>query len=70
MSRGVVTEAYRRLAEDGQLAGRGRAGTQVVAAPLVAPPPAPPLLPAPAPAPGAGVPAADHAVFGAAPGVE
>ncbi|MDX6333648.1 MAG: GntR family transcriptional regulator / MocR family aminotransferase [Streptosporangiaceae bacterium] len=68
VSRGVVTEAYRRLAEDGQLAGRGRAGTQVVAAPLVAPPPAPPLLPAPAP--GAGVPAADHAVFGAAPGVE
>ena len=33
MSRGVVTEAYRRLIEDGQLAGRGRAGTRVVAAP-------------------------------------
>ncbi|HET9167908.1 MAG TPA: PLP-dependent aminotransferase family protein [Actinospica sp.] len=38
VSRGVVTEAYRRLIEGGQLAGRGRAGTFVVAAP-VAPPP-------------------------------
>jgi GntR family transcriptional regulator / MocR family aminotransferase len=38
VSRGVVTEAYRRLVEDGQLAGRGRAGTVVVAAPLAAPP--------------------------------
>ncbi len=37
VSRGVVTEAYRRLIEDGQLAGRGRSGTFVVAAP-VAPP--------------------------------
>ena len=34
VSRGVVTEAYRRLIEDGQLAGRGRAGTFVVAAPV------------------------------------
>ncbi|MFE9257636.1 PLP-dependent aminotransferase family protein [Streptomyces sp. NPDC006879] len=33
ISRGVVTEAYRRLAEDGQMAGRGRAGTVVLAAP-------------------------------------
>jgi GntR family transcriptional regulator / MocR family aminotransferase len=38
VSRGVVTEAYRRLVEDGQLAGRRRAGTVVVAAPLTAPP--------------------------------
>ena len=37
VSRGVVTEAYRRLTEDGQVAGRGRAGTVVVAAPLAAP---------------------------------
>ena len=37
VSRGVVTEAYRRLAEDGQLAGRGRSGTRVVAAPFVVP---------------------------------
>jgi GntR family transcriptional regulator/MocR family aminotransferase len=37
VSRGVVTEAYRRLIEDGQLAGRGRAGTFVVAAPVAAP---------------------------------
>jgi len=34
VSRGVVTEAYQRLIEDGQLAGRGRAGTFVVAAPI------------------------------------
>lgn len=34
VSRGVVTEAYRRLIEDGRLSGRGRAGTFVVAAPL------------------------------------
>ncbi|MGW8398277.1 MocR-like pyridoxine biosynthesis transcription factor PdxR [Streptomyces lydicus] len=36
VSRGVVTEAYRRLGEDGQLAGRGRGGTVVVAAPVTA----------------------------------
>ncbi|MGW7485663.1 MocR-like pyridoxine biosynthesis transcription factor PdxR [Streptomyces sp. NPDC054786] len=34
VSRGVITEAYRRLTEDGQLAGRGRGGTVVVAAPV------------------------------------
>lgn len=39
VSRGVVTEAYRRLTEDGHVAGRGRGGTIVVAAPLAAPPP-------------------------------
>ena len=27
VSRGVVTEAYQRLAEDGQVTARGRAGT-------------------------------------------
>ncbi|MFH7598288.1 winged helix-turn-helix domain-containing protein, partial [Streptomyces racemochromogenes] len=43
VSRGVVTEAYQRLAETGQVAGRGRGGTVVVAAP----PPAPPARPAP-----------------------
>ncbi|MGW0883898.1 MocR-like pyridoxine biosynthesis transcription factor PdxR [Streptomyces sp. NPDC002671] len=37
VSRGVVTEAYRRLAEDGQVAGRRRGGTVVVAAPVTAP---------------------------------
>ena len=37
VSRGVVTEAYQRLIDDGHVAGRGRAGTVVVAAP-VAPP--------------------------------
>nr|WP_322974165.1 PLP-dependent aminotransferase family protein [Actinacidiphila epipremni] len=34
VSRGVVTEAYRRLAEDGHVAGRRRGGTVVVAGPL------------------------------------
>ncbi|PSK90208.1 GntR family transcriptional regulator/MocR family aminotransferase [Murinocardiopsis flavida] len=37
VSRGVVTEAYRRLVEDGHAAGRGRGGTVVVAAPATAP---------------------------------
>ncbi|WP_410623284.1 PLP-dependent aminotransferase family protein [Amycolatopsis sp. cmx-8-4] len=39
VSRGVVTEAYQRLIDDGHAAGRGRAGTVVVAAPVLAPPP-------------------------------
>ncbi|MEU9079737.1 PLP-dependent aminotransferase family protein [Kitasatospora sp. NPDC048538] len=50
VSRGVVTDAYRRLTEEGRLAGRGRGGTVVVADP--APPaPAPPAPAPPAPAP-------------------
>ncbi|WP_329483750.1 PLP-dependent aminotransferase family protein [Kribbella sp. NBC_01484] len=40
ISRGVVTEAYQRLTEDGHVAGRGRAGTIVVAAPIGTPAPA------------------------------
>ncbi|MFJ3921901.1 PLP-dependent aminotransferase family protein [Streptomyces sp. NPDC090022] len=51
VSRGVVTEAYARLAEAGQIAGRGRLGTVVVAAPA----PVPPAVPA-APAAGAATP--------------
>jgi GntR family transcriptional regulator/MocR family aminotransferase len=47
VSRGVVTEAYQRLTEDGHVEGRGRAGTVVVAAPL--PPPPSPQAPALAP---------------------
>ena len=91
VSRGVVTEAYRRLTEDGQLAGRGRAGTRVVAvrsscrptarappSPRVAPasrvPPSPRVAPAsrvsPRPGPGRGGPAAEPAMFSAAPGIE
>ncbi|MCX4665821.1 PLP-dependent aminotransferase family protein [Streptomyces sp. NBC_01381] len=34
VSRGVITEAYQRLSEDGHVAGRGRNGTVVVAAPV------------------------------------
>lgn len=45
LSRGVVTESYRRLAEEGQLEGRRRGGTVVVAAPV--PPPAAPRGAAP-----------------------
>jgi GntR family transcriptional regulator/MocR family aminotransferase len=41
VSRGVVTETYQRLTEDGHIVGRGRAGTIVVAAPLAAPTGAP-----------------------------
>jgi len=37
VSRGVVTEAYQRLREDGHVDGRGRGGTVVVAAPVAAP---------------------------------
>ncbi|AEW98211.1 MocR-like pyridoxine biosynthesis transcription factor PdxR [Streptantibioticus cattleyicolor] len=37
VSRGVVTEAYRRLAEDGHVEGRRRGGTVVVAAPFSQP---------------------------------
>ncbi|HEX2316230.1 MAG TPA: PLP-dependent aminotransferase family protein [Thermomonospora sp.] len=51
VSRGVVTEAYRRLIEDGHVAGRGRAGTIVVAAPLAAPDTAPGPAAEPAGAP-------------------
>ncbi|PRH81149.1 GntR family transcriptional regulator [Streptomyces solincola] len=40
VSRGVITEAYRLLTEDGHLSGRRRGGTVVVAAP--APPRTPP----------------------------
>ncbi|GAA2620002.1 MULTISPECIES: MocR-like pyridoxine biosynthesis transcription factor PdxR [Streptomyces] len=44
VSRGLVTEAYQRLAETGQVSGRGRGGTVVVAAP--APVAAPSTAPA------------------------
>ena len=46
VSRGVVTEAYQRLIEDGHVAGRGRSGTIVVAAPVAAPTAAQPPVPA------------------------
>ena len=76
VSRGVVTEAYRRLAEDGQLAGRGRSGTRVVAAPFAAPdggpgPAFPPgAAPGPARHPASAGADADPAQSGTDPGVE
>ncbi|MDT0322662.1 MocR-like pyridoxine biosynthesis transcription factor PdxR [Streptomyces millisiae] len=48
VTRGVVTEAYRRLAESGQIAARGRLGTMVVAAPAA---PRAPARDAPVPGP-------------------
>lgn len=60
VSRGVVTEAYQRLIEDGQVAGRGRAGTVVVASPL---------RPAPFAAAGTGAPP-PRSVFGAPPAAD
>ncbi len=59
VSRGVVTEAYQRLVEDGHVVGRGRSGTIVVAVPVAAPVTAHPPATSP---PGA--------VFGSAPGVD
>jgi GntR family transcriptional regulator/MocR family aminotransferase len=53
VSRGVVTEAYQRLTEDGQVAGRRRGGTIVVAAPIA--PPTAARLPVPAPPPSSAV---------------
>ncbi|MFC4149661.1 PLP-dependent aminotransferase family protein [Micromonospora mangrovi] len=46
VSRGVVTEAYQRLTEDGHVVGRGRGGTVVVATPaaVVLRPAAPPAV--------------------------
>jgi GntR family transcriptional regulator/MocR family aminotransferase len=51
VSRGVVTEAYQRLTEDGHVAGRGRNGTIVVAAPA-------PTMATPAPTAAAAAPKA------------
>ncbi|MFC8101681.1 PLP-dependent aminotransferase family protein [Streptomyces sp. NPDC057363] len=62
VSRGVVTEAYQRLIEDGHAAGRGRNGTIVVAAPA-----APPAVPRPAPGDS---PLPPSALFAAAPGAD
>jgi GntR family transcriptional regulator / MocR family aminotransferase len=79
VSRGVVTEAYRRLTEDGHVAGHGRGGTVVVAAPVAVRAPAAPGAPGALAPPGTratpgaratpGSPAA-HALFGPAPGAD
>jgi GntR family transcriptional regulator/MocR family aminotransferase len=61
VSRGVVTEAYQRLIEDGHAAGHGRNGTIVVAAPA-APPEAPQARPVASPPPAA--------LFAAVPGAD
>ncbi|MGW5017871.1 MocR-like pyridoxine biosynthesis transcription factor PdxR [Streptomyces cacaoi] len=63
VSRGVVTEAYRRLAEDGHVAGAGRRGTVVVAVPPRAAAPGP--VPAASPRSPAPLPAPDQEVFDA-----
>ncbi|MEU7754205.1 PLP-dependent aminotransferase family protein [Micromonospora sp. NPDC049171] len=75
VSRGVVTEAYQRLAEEGHISGRGRAGTVVVGAPA-APTPTPAAAPAPVatfpPAPSTDIfeaVRAAHATIDLAPGV-
>nr|WP_251096940.1 aminotransferase class I/II-fold pyridoxal phosphate-dependent enzyme [Streptomyces sp. Caat 7-52] len=52
VSRGVVTEAYRRLAEDGQVTGRRRGGTVVVATPFAMGSPTVPEYGLPGAAPG------------------
>ncbi|WP_433235108.1 PLP-dependent aminotransferase family protein [Streptosporangium sp. CA-135522] len=65
VSRGVVTEAYRRLIEDGHVAGRGRGGTIVVAAPASAPASAPPSTTRPPALVGAAPPGALFAAPGA-----
>lgn len=62
VSRGVVTEAYQRLAEDGYLAGRGRNGTIVVSAPAAPPATTRPPAPADPPSP--------RSVFTADPGTD
>jgi GntR family transcriptional regulator / MocR family aminotransferase len=71
VSRGVVTEAYRRLTEDGHVAGHGRGGTVVVAAPVTAPAPARPpgtqRKPGPPGPPATPGPSAASALFGPAP---
>lgn len=56
VSRGVVTDAYQRIVDDGHVVGRGRAGTVVVGVPT-SPPPSAPARPA-------------VEVFGGQPGVE
>ncbi|NEA43772.1 PLP-dependent aminotransferase family protein [Streptomyces sp. SID11385] len=61
LSRGVVTEAYRRLTEDGHVEGRGRQGTVVRAVPRPVPRPRAPEPPPADPFD----PAAEEAVFDA-----
>ena len=63
VSRGVVTEAYQRLAEDGQVTARGRAGTRVAVVPSL-PASAAAAAPAGAPRPAA-APSSDSPFRGA-----
>lgn len=62
VSRGVVTEAYQRLIEDGHLAGRGRNGTIVVGLPAA--------TTAPPPSRTAAVPPPRRSVFAGGPGAD
>src|SRR5579875_2359085 len=68
VSRGVVTEAYQRLTEDGHVAGRGRNGTVVVATPVLTPPGAQPGTSGVRP--GTAGPWAGAGLFAGAPGVD
>ncbi len=63
VSRGVVTEAYQRMVEDGHVAGRGRRGTIVVAAPVAA-------ASMPAQPAGPSSPPTTAALFGSPPGAD
>jgi GntR family transcriptional regulator/MocR family aminotransferase len=63
VSRGVVTEAYRRLAEDGLTAGQGRRGTIIAAAPVTTPAPLPDPVPASPPSGSTVFAAAGNEVF-------
>jgi len=81
VSRGVVTEAYQRLGEDGHTTGRGRNGTVVVASPLAAPatregadsaplPAAPTATTSPATGQRTGTGTGTAGIFAAAPGAD
>jgi GntR family transcriptional regulator/MocR family aminotransferase len=70
VSRGVVTEAYRRLAEDGHVEGRRRGGTVVVAAPLPQPSTPCGAMPRQGPTPVATDPAVPGMLFAEEPDVD
>ncbi|WP_225637170.1 MocR-like pyridoxine biosynthesis transcription factor PdxR [Streptomyces solaniscabiei] len=70
VSRGVVTEAYRQLTEDGHVEGRRRGGTVVVAAPLPQPSTPCGATPRQGPTPVATAPAMPGTLFAEEPDVD